>query len=118
MPGAVKAAVAVRMARQMNHAQPAPEGQLVAFAQGLVDPCRPVAEGPAPHGFHASAPAGGSLVRVGSVDILLLGGMPVDRSARPFLDLGQIPRMVEVAMSEEDSLNGLRAQTQAPHQPP
>ena len=103
VPLAVEAAVPLAVARQVDHPQPAPEGKLVAVAEEFVDPGWPVAEGPAARRLQPAAPAGDPLVGVEAVDVGLLGGMAVDRRARPLLERREVAGVVQMTVGEQDA---------------
>ena len=113
---AVEPAVAVRVAGQMDHPQPAPEGQRVAFSDRLVDQRRAVAERPAARGLQPSAPAGGPFIGILTVDVELLGGVAVHPRPGPRLEGREVARVVEMAMGQDDGLDGVRLQSQPAEQ--
>jgi hypothetical protein len=95
----------------MHDPQAAPERQFVAVGHRHVDGRGPShAQHCAAGALHPAAPDARAGIRVGAVDMLLLERMCVDRRAGEISGPDKIAGMVEMAMGEQDRLDGTRLQ--------
>lgn len=109
---AVKAAVSPGMAGKMDHSEASPEREEIAFRKRPADFRGLIAKDLAADGFKPAAPAAGSLVGMGSVDVRLFRGMRMDLGPGQPLDGRQVSGVVEVAVRQQNGLDvtGLKIQ--------
>lgn len=114
--GAVKPAVTPRVARQMDHAQPAPERKLLSVGDEFVNGCRSIPKDKSACRFQPTAPTIDSFVRITAIDVLLLLGMSGYTRASPLLQPREISSVIEMAMREEDRFDGIWFQAEPLHE--
>src|SRR5215472_1528651 len=102
MGGAVEAAMALGVSRQMDNAKASPVWQLHACMQRLIDGRRTVTKQRAPAGLQRAADAAGAAIGKIPVDVPLLRWVRHDGSASKPLQLLEMSSVIEMAMGEQD----------------
>jgi len=103
--GAEEPAMALGVSRQMNHLQTSPIRQLHACVNMLIDGRPAITDQQAPASFERSAYAAWPAIWKGSVNVRLLGRVRADWGAAELLNVGQVPRMIDVSVSEKNGLD-------------
>ena len=114
--GAIKSAVAQRMAGKMDDLQAAPKRQLLSVGNEFIDLGGAVAKNFPAGGFQPAAPAVHALIRIGAVDVSLLIRMRVNFCTGPVFEPGDIPGVVKMTMGQQDGFERLRRQVEATEQ--
>src|SRR5947209_2172950 len=83
---AVKAAVPRRVARQVKHAQSAPERKFLSVAQKFINRARAVAEQKSSAGLQSPTPSRGARVRISPRHVSRLLGVRINFCAAPLLE--------------------------------
>ena len=115
---AVKSAVALGVAGQMNDAQAAPPGQILARPERSVDLHSAISERPATGGLHEPAQAAGARIGEGAVDVPLLRRMGENGCAGELLQPRDIACVVEVTMGQQDGFDVRPAEPDFLQRPP